>query len=324
MKTWEKPLLVVSKCLDNCKCRYNGEGGSCKTLENLKDFVEFIDVCPEESIGLGTPRNAIRIVGDEKKHFLVDPKTFKDYTKNMTEFAEEISVDIEYLKPQGFILKSKSPSCGISDVKIYKSLVKGSMSIKGKGIFGEKICEKFDYLPIEDDGRLKNFNIRENFYIKIFTLAKFKKVYGDNDFGKLVEFHGNNKLLFMVLSQKITKEMGQLVSNGKERDTKDIFDEYSHYLNNLLSKSPRYKGYINVFYKILGYFSAELSNKEKEFFLEKINEFRIGKIPHRVIITLIESYAIRFKNQYILNQTLLEPYPFELLQLDDSGKGIVR
>lgn len=324
MKKWEKPLIVVSKCLDNCNCRYNGEGCTCKALEELKEFAELIDICPEEAIGLGTPRNAIRLVGNEKEHFLIDPKTLKDYTKIMSEFAREICIDIEYLKPQGFILRTKSPFCGINDVKIYRSLEKGSASVKGKGIFGEKIYDVFNYLPIEDDGRLKSFKIRENFYIKIFTLVAFKKVYESKNFGELVNFHGNNKLLFMVFSQKLTKEMGQLVSNGRYRDKNNIFDKYSFFLNELLSKGVSYRGYINVFYKILGYFSKELSKEEKNFFLRKVEEFRRGKIPHRVIMTLIEAYAIRFNNKYMLNQSLLEPYPYELLSLDDSGKGIER
>lgn len=324
MKKWEKPLIVVSKCLDNYNCRYNGEGCSCKTIKELKEFAEFIDICPEEAIGLGTPRNAIRLVGSKKEHFLIDPKTLKDYTKAMSEFAKEISIDIEYLKPQGFILRTKSPSCGIGDVKIYKSLERGSASIKGMGLFGEKIHENFDYLPIEDDGRLKSFKIREIFYIKIFTLAAFKKIYESKNFGELVNFHGNNKLLFMVFSQKLTKEMGQLVSNGKIGDKKKIFDKYNYFLNELLSKKMTYRGYINVFYRILGYFSENLSKEEKMFFIKKIEEFRVGKIPQRVIITLIEAYAIRFNNKYILNQSLIEPYPYELLNLDDSGKGIER
>ncbi|MGL5614951.1 MAG: YbgA family protein [Sarcina sp.] len=324
MSKWEKPLLVVSKCLDNEKCRYNGEACSCKTLEGLKEFADFIDICPEEAIGLGTPRNAIRIVENEGRKFVLDSKTYKDYTKNFTEFAEEVCIDLEHLKPQGFVLKTKSPSCGISDVKIYKNLEKGAAGGKGKGMFGETVCNNFNYLPIEDDGRLKNYSIRENFYTKIFTLAKYRVIEESLDFGKLVEFHGSNKLLFMTFSQKITKKMGQVVSDGKSVNKKEIFQQYGMFLNLLFKGNSKFKGYINVFYKILGYFSENLTKDEKQFFLNEIDEFRKGKIPQKVILTLIESYAVRFQNQYLLKQSILEPYPKELMDLDDSGKGIVR
>jgi len=170
----EKPIIVTSKCLGFECCRYNGGIQNDDFIKKLNDFVEYITVCPEVEIGLSTPRDPIRIVQNNGELSLVQPKTGKDFSKVMYEFSQEFINSLENV--DGFILKSRSPSCGIKDVKIYPNSEKGGGSSKGKGFFAAVAQEQLPYLAIEDEGRLKDFKIREHFLTKIFTLAEFRRI----------------------------------------------------------------------------------------------------------------------------------------------------
>lgn len=323
--TWPKPTLIVSKCLGNTPCRYDGEATPCGLINKLKYFSNIIEVCPEEGIGLPTPRNAIRLISSSDDSVnLIDPKTLKDYTKNMCEFANEMCIQYDTISPNAFILKGRSPSCGIQGVKIYKGTEKGAASRKGKGIFAMEVMKNFKNIPIEEEGRLNNFDIREHFLIRIFVFAKFDEIKNTNKIKDLVEFHSKNKLLFMAYNQVGLKRLGNVVANHSHKDIKEILDEYNTNLILQLRKQPKYTSLINTYNHAFGYFSNNLNSEEKEFFLETLDKFRLGKVPRSVITNLLKSYAIRFNNDYLLSQSILEPYPEELLDISDSGKGVVR
>jgi len=153
----DKPIIVISKCLGFESCRYNGGIQNDDFIKKLYDFVEYITVCPEIEIGLSTPREPIRIVQNNGELSLVQPKTGKDLSKAMYEFSQEFMNSLENV--DGFVLKSRSPSCGIKDVKIYPKSERGGSSTKGKGFFAAVAQEKLPYLAIEDEGRLKDFKI---------------------------------------------------------------------------------------------------------------------------------------------------------------------
>ncbi|SHK78859.1 Uncharacterized conserved protein YbgA, DUF1722 family [Clostridium cavendishii DSM 21758] len=324
MKEWPKPTLLISKCLNDHKCRYDGSSATSDTFKTLLPYINIIEVCPEQDIGLETPREAIRLMSQNNSIHLISPKLNKDYTKQMTELADDIICKLKQKDIDGALLKSHSPSCGIKDIKIYYSDKKGSASSKGSGIFGGKLCDSFSSLPIEDEGRINNFLIREHFLTRIFTLAEFKTVYSTNKISSLLEFHAKNKLLFMAYNQTGLKKLGNIAANRLSLNIDEVFKEYYKELCNQFLKLPRYTSVINVFNHALGYFDKELNSKEKNFFNELIEKFRVGKIPQSVIINLLKSYAIRFNNDYLLSQTLLEPYPEELIDICDSGKGTVR
>ncbi|WP_300261648.1 DUF523 and DUF1722 domain-containing protein [Clostridium sp.] len=326
MKTyWPKPILIISKCLGNTPCRYNGETTHYKFIDKLKNYCTIIEVCPEEGIGLPTPRNAIRLISSNNNSVnLIDPKTLKDYTKNMCEFANEMCVEYKTLSPHAFLLKGRSPSCGIQGVKIYKGTEKGASSKKGKGIFANEILKRFPNTPIEEEGRLNNFHIREHFLIRLFLFAKFDEIKNTKKINDLINFHSTNKLLFMSYNQAGLKILGNIVANHKHKKINEILNEYYTHLILLLKKQPKYTSLINTYNHAFGYFSKNLLKNEKEFFLDTLNKFKLGKVPRSVITSLLKSYAIRFNNKYLLSQSILEPYPEALLDISDSGKGIVR
>ncbi|WP_243129189.1 YbgA family protein [Hathewaya massiliensis] len=322
--TIKKPRVVVSRCLGFSACRYNGEMENFKFLESLNPFVEFITVCPEVDIGLPTPRNTIRLVQhkDSEEVLLIQPYTKKDLTKSMNEFSEEFLKNLQDV--DGFILKSRSPSCGIKEVKIYNGIEKAMCIKKGKGVFGEAVIDNFPYLPIEDEGRLKNYNIRQHFLTKIFLMRDFREIEKEKSIEALIDFHSRNKLLLMSYNQKGLKNLGKILGNQKEHEVEETFNLYRETLGASLIRAPRYTSNINVLMKAMGYFKDKISSTEKSFILETIERYRNGKVPFSAPLYLIRSNAIRFNEENLLKQTFFQPYPIELEELTDSGKGAVK
>ncbi|WP_216829170.1 YbgA family protein [Alkalihalobacterium elongatum] len=319
MREFSKPKVVVSKCIEFSACRYNGDKLTDQTVHNLKPFVEFIPVCPEVEIGLGTPREVIRLVADGEQDLLVQPKTGKDLTNVMEEFAENFLADLKDV--DGFILKNRSPSCGITDVKVYSGLEKSPTVRTGSGAFTSKIFEYYPKTTIEDEGRLKNFKIREHYLTKLFTTTDFKKVKSTLKLNHLNDFHKRNKYLFMAYNQKRLKLLGQILSNKEKRPIEETFSLYEEELFQLFSRIPRYTSNINVCQRIFGYFSPHLSTKEKEYFLETLEKYREKKLPISSVVSILKAWAYRFENDFMLEQTFFEPYPEQLVEISDSGKG---
>ncbi|MCB2292323.1 DUF523 and DUF1722 domain-containing protein [Clostridium algoriphilum] len=317
-----RPVVVVSRCLGFEACRYNGQMDGCNLVEKLKDFVDFITVCPEVQIGLETPREAIRVVKKDELApvRLVQHETERELSKEMFEFGEEFLLTLP--KVDGFILKSKSPSCGIKEVKIYKGIQKGSASVKGKGLFGELVMEKFTDIPVEDDGRVKNYNIRQHFLTKLYLMKNFRVIEESMLIEDLVEFHSTNKLLLMSYNQKQLKILGSILGRHGELSAEQVYEEYAKNLSLALNKLPRYTSNINVLIKSMGYFSDKLTHREKEFILNTIEQYRESKVPFSVPLYVIKSNAIRFEKKNLVNQTFFEPYPLQLDNVTDSGKGI--
>lgn len=317
-----KPVVVVSRCLGFEACRYNGQLDGCNLVEKLKDFVEFITVCPEVQIGLETPREAIRLIKEDEASpmRLVQHVTERELGKEMVEFGEEFLLSIP--KVDGFILKSKSPSCGIKEVKIYKGTQKGSASVKGRGLFGESVIVKFPSLPVEDDGRVKNYNIRQHFLTKLYIMKNFRVIKESMVIEDLVEFHSTNKLLLMSYNQKQLKILGSILGSNGVLSVQQVYAEYEKNLTLALNKLPRYTSNINVLIKSMGYFSDKLTHREKEFILDTIEKYRQSKVPFSVPLYVIKSNAIRFEEKNLINQSFFEPYPLELDNVTDSGKGL--
>jgi uncharacterized protein YbgA (DUF1722 family)/uncharacterized protein YbbK (DUF523 family) len=316
---FEKPKILVSRCLGFDKCRYNGQTISDEVVNSLKEFVHFISVCPEVEIGLGVPREPVRIIKEKENENLIfyQPASKKDFTKEIIEYSEKTLKDLDV---DGAILKFRSPTCGPSNVKVYEGFSYFSRN-SGTGFFAKKLKEKFNDLTVEDEGRLKNFSIRENFYIAIFTIANFKSIYKAKEMKKLIEFHSKNKYLFMAYNQSKLKVLGKILANHEKNSLEDVFNAYKDNFLSLFNKTTSFKSWINVILHVYGGFKKDLEEREKKFFLNKIEEYRDERVPLSVLISILYSFAIRFNKEYILNQTILNPYPKELLEITDSGKG---
>ena len=319
MRAFPKPMVIVSKCLGFAHCRYNGQVISDEFVEKLRSHGTFRPVCPEVEIGLGVPRDPVRIVSAEGDLRLVQPTTGMDVTDRMRDFAHALLNSIEEV--DGFILKGRSPSCGIKDVKVYTGPEKGASMSKGSGLFGGAAIDAFPHLPVEDEGRLRNFRIREHFLTQLFTLSRFRETKVSKSMRALVQFHSERKLLLMAYSQKELKLLGRIVANHDKKPVDEVLKEYEQHLFNAFSRTSKYTSNINVLMHALGYFSKDLSPQEKAFFLDALEKYREGRIPLSVCIHLLRSWAIRFEQGYLMQQTFLEPYPEELMEIADSGKG---
>jgi uncharacterized protein YbbK (DUF523 family) len=174
MREFSKPILIVSKCLGFAHCRYDGLIVNDDFVDKLKGYVEFKPICAEVEIGLGIPRDPVRIVNINGKNRLIQPSTGRDLTDDMQNFTNSFLDSVGEV--DGFILKSRSPSCGLKDVKIYSDKGDNVVIEKGSGFFGGAVLQKFPYLAVEDEARLSNFRIREHFLTQIYTFANFRRI----------------------------------------------------------------------------------------------------------------------------------------------------
>jgi uncharacterized protein YbgA (DUF1722 family)/uncharacterized protein YbbK (DUF523 family) len=320
MRAFAKPKLIISKCIEFESCRWNGLMISSDAVKLLKPFAEFTPVCPEMAIGLGVPRVPVRIVSAKGDLRLIQAETDLDLTDTMRGFVASFLDSIA--EADAFILKERSPSCGTKTVKVYPGMGKaGPLHSHGAGFFGKAVMDRFPDTPIEDEGRLRNYDIREHFLTRIFTLAAFREVRGARAMGRLVDFHARNKLLLMAYSQKELKNLGNIVANRSRRKIGAVLDEYERGLRSALIAPPPPGPCANVLMHALGYFSRNLSAREKEFFLDSLRQYRARRAPLSVPVAVMRSWINRFDETYLAAQTFFSPFPEEMVVVSDSGKG---
>ena len=313
----EKPKILVSKCLGFCECRYDGQVLPDKFVKSIEPYVEFIQVCPEVEIGLGIPRASVKLILIDGNYELYQPEHDRILTKEMDEYSHTVLSSLPEI--QGAILKGRSPTCGIKDVRIYQSLKKGASSIKGVGRFAEHVYDYFPNAAIEEEGRLTNLGIREHFLTKLFTNLRFSKI-EDAGMKELVEFHTRHKYLIMTSSQKELKNLGKIVANHEKLSFNELIKLYKEHLGLAMLNPPRTNNSINTLMHLMGYFSDQLIAEEKAFILESLTKLKEKQLHLSVPVNLIRSYAIKYKQEYILNQYIWEPFPDVLLDIKDTGK----
>lgn len=317
MESFPKPIVYASKCLGFAACRYNGVTIHDDFIERLKPHVTYISGCPEVDIGLGVPRDPVRIILQNSTRYLVQPTTQRDVTEAMRKCTTNILDNLEVV--DGFILKSRSPSCGIKDTKYFPKMEKSAALGKGPGIFGEAVLKRFPEYPIEDEGRIKNLTIREHFLTRLFILARFRSI--EEKMDALVNFHTAHKLLLMAYSQKQLLILGSLVANHDKLPVAKIFEQYYRHLQAALKNYSKLTANINVLIHEFGYFSKQLTQKERKFFFESLDRYREEKIPLSTVRAIINAWITRFDEKYLAQQLFFQPYPEQLVEITDSGKG---
>ncbi len=193
-----------------------------------------------------------------------------------------------------------------------------ALTSKSAGFFGGKVLDFFSDLAIEDEGRLRNFRIRENFLTKLFTLAHFREVKKSNRMVELVKFHTSNKFLLMSYNQKELGILGRIVANPEKKKFSEIITDYDEHLKRALASVLRIPSKINVLMHGFGHFSKDLSHREKEFFLEKVEEYRNIKIPLSTVLSVLKSWVIRFEEDYLMKQTFFDPFPEDLIEIGET------
>lgn len=307
-----KPKIVVSECLYGTKCRYDGQGYNDKVIQSLKDYVDIQTVCPELAIGLSIPREPIRIEmnKENEEYRLIDYNSKNDYTNQMTEFSEEFINGLDDI--DGFILKSRSPTCGLKDAKVYYRGNKCSIRSNENGFFLQKIIDKYDYLPIENEGRLKNYNIRDNFFTRIFFINNLK----NNK--NIIEIHKNNLLLLKSYDEESTNEVSDILNENRMEDQ---VHQYKEKVLNIVSNQRKKENKLSIIIKVFEKYKNMLNEEEINMFNGLIESYENQRIPFSTLEVVIKMYATRFKDKDILNQTFFYPYPENLINITDSGKG---
>lgn len=313
MRSFPRPKIVISKCIEFGHCRYDGSMIPSDFVKALKPHADFIPVCAEVEIGLGVPRDSIRIISKDSELRLVQPATGLDVTEKMRSFAARFLDSLSGI--DGFILKFRSPSCGTKGIKVYSGSSNSGAISKVSGFFGGAVEKAFLYLAIEDEGRLRNFNIREHFLTKLYTLASFREVENEASVSALIEFHTVNKLLLAAYSQRELKILGNIVANRERLDFADQSRLYREHLGLALKKPMRTTAKANVLMHSFGYFSDELSQEEKAHFLQSMVRFRNKKIPSSALMAMLQSWIARFGEDYLARQTFFEPFPEGLREL---------
>lgn len=321
MPDFLKPRVFASKCLGFAACRWNGVTVNVPYVEQMKPHVEFVTSCPEVEIGLGVPRDPVRIVEKEKGNpRLVQSDSGKDFTERMVKFTDDYLAGLADI--DGFILKEASPSCGMKGTKRYPRAGKvQALPHKGPGFFGAKVLEKFPFAAIEDEGRMRNFRLREHFYTKLYALARFREVRKSGATSELVGFHASHKLLLMAYNQNQLRILGRIVANLEKKRFAEIITSYRENFLQAFANLPRYTSHVNVLEHALGYFKDKLESGEKSYFLDLLGQYRSKKMPLSACISVIKSWIVRFSQPYLADQAYFSPYPWELAAISDSGKG---
>ncbi len=308
----DKIRLGISSCLLGEMVRYDGGHQLDRFLrDTLSEYVEWVPVCPEVEVGLPIPRETLRLVEKEDGPHLVFSKSGDDITERMLTWAEKRVNQLEKEDLCGFVFKAKSPSSGMERVKLYDR--NGVPSKAGVGIFARVFMEHFPLLPVEEDGRLHDPHLRENFIECIFVFKRWRNMLAKGQTaGNLVDFHTRHKLLIMAHSPEIYRQMGKLVATAGKRSAIDLFAEYQALLMKGMRLRTTVRKNVNVLHHLLGYFKKQLTKDEKQEALELINHYRQGVVPLIVPITLVNHYVRKYQQPYLVQQVYLNPHPIEL------------
>jgi uncharacterized protein YbgA (DUF1722 family)/uncharacterized protein YbbK (DUF523 family) len=304
--------LGISTCLLGEPVRYDGGHKRDRFItDTLGEYVEFVPVCPEVECGLGTPRESMRLEGDPAAPRLVTSRTKMDHTERMTVWARKRLKDLEKEDLCGFIFKSDSPSSGMERVRVYNE--KGMPEKKGVGVFARMFMGHFPLLPVEEEGRLHDPRVRENFIESIFAFKRWRDLLKDRpDRGELVTFHTKHKLLILSHSPKQHRLMGKLVAEAKRIPPERLYRKYEALLVAALRVKTTVKRNTNVLHHMMGYFKKELTPDEKQELLEVIDGYHQGLVPLIVPITILKHYVRKYDQSYLKDQAYLNPHPVEL------------
>ena len=281
-----------------------------EVVERMKCCVDFIPVCPEVGIGLGVPRDPIRIVRTGAGDRLVQPATGRDLTEEMDRFAREF---LDGLPPvDGFILKSRSPSSGKTGAKVYPDATGSSPVGKGPGIFGRAVLARFGRFPVEEEGRLRNPGIRDHFLAAVFTLARFRRAKERGKIRDLARFHAENQLLLTALNEGAMRDMGGLVANREGKTPRELFAVYEDLLLSALRRPPRRTAIVRILAHAGGSFRDRPTRREWQLFGATLGRYRAGLVPVDEPKGIILSWIARSGDPDLEKQTFFFPYPEEL------------
>jgi uncharacterized protein YbgA (DUF1722 family)/uncharacterized protein YbbK (DUF523 family) len=309
----DRPNLGISACLLGEKVRYDGGHRLDRYLKDvLGEFVNWIAVCPEVECGLTVPREVMRLVGDPESPRLVTLRSGEDQTERMLNWAGKRLNNLEKQNLCGFVFKSRSPSSGMRSVKVYNGL--GFPRKKGVGLFAAAFMKRFPLIPVEEEGRLNDPALRENFIERVFVYKRWKDLEKRRfTAAGLVDFHTVHKLLVMAHHPRNLRELGRIVARAGDSTLQDAARKYSEILMSTMKYPATIKRNVNVLLHAMGYFKKALTPDEKQELLEVIDHYHRALVPLSVPLTLVRHYTRKLNEPYLSRQIYLNPHPIELM-----------
>jgi len=305
--------LGISSCLLGDEVRFDGGHKRDNFLTDvLGRYVEWVRVCPEVEAGLGTPREAMRLVGDPQHPRLVTIRSGNDHTQALMTMTATRIEELKTLDLSGYVFKKDSPSCGVERVRIYNE--QGMASRNGAGLFARAFIEQFPLIPVEEEGRLCDAPLRENFIERVFCYRRFQDLVKDGTTRQaVVRFHTIHKYLLLSHSQQHYQVLGRLVGQAERHRPKELALKYGELFMKALAVKATVRKHVNVLQHILGYIKDRLGDQEKMELLGVISDYHRGLTPLIVPLTLIKHYVQIFDIGYIRDQIYLNPHPKELM-----------
>ena len=303
----------ISTCLLGEKVRWDGGHKRDRFLTDmLADYVDWVPVCPEVEVGMGIPREPVHLARQEGEIRMVGTKSGKDWTRPMNAWAEKRARSLARLELCGYVLKKDSPSCGMERVKVRSE--KGMPRKEGSGLFAQALRERLPALPVEEEGRLNDPALRENFIERIFAYRRLLSLFAERwKVGRVVAFHTAHKLQLMAHSPQAYQSLGRLVASAKKMTPSEFRERYEAEFMEALSRSATRRRHVNVLQHCVGYFRKHISREERAELAALIQDYRAQLVPLIVPITMIRHYVRRLDVDYLAGQVYLEPHPKELM-----------
>lgn len=300
-------------CLLGERVRFDGGHKHDRYITQiLAKYFQFVPVCPELEVGMGIPRESVRLVGATDNPRMVGVKSGEDWTERMNTYSEKRALELQSYNLSGYIFKSDSPSCGMERVRIYNE--KGMPSKKGRGLYAAAFMKHFPLVPVEEEGRLNDAGIRENFLTRVFSYHRFQQLTASPFSRKsLIEFHTAHKYLLLAHSPKHYQALGVLVGNAKDHKPKELLQQYGTLFMQALQVRSTAKKNVNVLLHILGFLRPYLTPTQRRDILNTISDFHKQLVPLIVPITLLSHYIRLHGIKYVENQVYLNPHPKELM-----------
>lgn len=303
----------ISTCLLGEKVRFDGGHKHDPLLTGVFGmYFEWVPVCPEVEIGLGTPRESLRLVGSTEGARLVAQKSGADHTEAMREWSKQRLAELQSMALRGYVLKKDSPSCGMERVRVYGQA--GMPQRHRRGVWAAALMGHFSLLPVEEEGRLHDMPIRENFIERVFAYDRWCAFAESGPRPRdLVAFHMRHKLTLLSHSDTLYRKLGQMVSRAGMALKEDILVEYGWTFMQALRLRATPRKHANVLYHLMGYLKKDMDSGDKAELVACIEEYRRGLVPLIVPITLLQHHFRHRPNPWVTSQIYMNPYPAELM-----------
>jgi uncharacterized protein YbgA (DUF1722 family)/uncharacterized protein YbbK (DUF523 family) len=310
----DAPIRIgISACLLGQEVRFDGGHKRSDFLVDIfGPFVEFVPVCPEVEVRLGVPRETLRLVRASAEIRLIGNKSGADQTLAMRRYSDRRTVELADDDLSGYVLKKDSPSCGMERVRIYAA--NGIPARDGRGLYADALMRRFPNLPIEEEGRLNDARLRDNFIERIFAYRRLRTLFaGRWTTGGLVALHTAHKLQLLAHAPRAYTELGRMVASASTIPRSELRDRYETDFMHALKKIATPARHVNVLQHITGYFRDRLDAESRHELAAVIEDYRMGLVPLIVPITLVRHHVRTLDIAYLKGQVYLEPHPKELM-----------